>query len=130
MASSVDIADSFCGVPNAAQAFVLNASVAPQGPLGYLTLWPDGDPQPLVSTLNALDGSITNNMAIVPTTNGWIDAFASGTTQLILDIFGYFEAITPGLPLPCSGPPDPPMTGVMRLATVSLRALPHGLQPV
>ena len=52
-------------------------------------------PQPLVSTLNALDGSITNNMAIVPTTNGWIDAYASGTTQLILDIFSYFAPVTP-----------------------------------
>ena len=38
--------------------------------LGYLTLWPDGEPKPLVSTLNALDGSITNNMAIVPSMNG------------------------------------------------------------
>jgi hypothetical protein len=40
--------------------------------------------------LNALDGSITNNMAIVPTTNGKIDAYASGITQLILDISSYF----------------------------------------
>ena len=46
--------------------------------------------QPLVSTLNAIDGFITNNMAIVPTVNGSIDAFANGTTQLILDLFGYF----------------------------------------
>jgi hypothetical protein len=44
----------------------------------------------VVSTLNALDGSITNNMAIVPTTNGKVDAFASGTTQLILDLNNYF----------------------------------------
>ena len=91
----VDIVDSFCSVPSTAQAFVLNATVVPQGGLGYLTLWPDGQTKPLVSTLNALDGSITNNMAIVPTTNGWIDAFASGTTQLVLDIFGYYAPITP-----------------------------------
>ncbi len=109
----VDIVDSSCAVPNAAQAFVLNASVVTQGALGYLTLWPDGQDRPLVSTLNALDGSITSNMAIVPTTNGWVDAFASGTTQLILDIFSYFAAITPGLPLPCTGPPEPPITGVI-----------------
>ena len=51
---------------------------------------PDGDPKPLVSTLNALDGSITNNMAIVPSTNGKVDAFAAGITQLILDISSYF----------------------------------------
>ena len=60
------------------------------GSLGYLTLWPDGSDQPVVSTLNAVDGFITSNMAIVPTTNGSIDAYAQGLTQLILDISGYF----------------------------------------
>jgi hypothetical protein len=40
--------------------------------------------------LNASDGSITNNMAIVPTNNGKVDAYASGLTQLILDISSYF----------------------------------------
>ncbi len=61
-----------------------------QARLGYLTLWPDGGTRPTVSTLNALDGSISSNMAIVPTTNGKVDAYASGTTQLILDISSYF----------------------------------------
>jgi hypothetical protein len=42
-------------------------------PLGYLTLWPDGGQQPSVSTLNALDGQVTSNMAVVPTNNGKID---------------------------------------------------------
>jgi hypothetical protein len=69
---------------------VLNATVIPQGPLGYLTLWADGGTQPVVSTLNATDGAITSNMAIVPTTNGSIDAYASSSTQLILDISSYF----------------------------------------
>ncbi len=58
--------------------------------LGYLTLWPDGEDQPLVSTLNAPDGALTNNMAIVPTNNGTIDAYANGLTQLLLDISSYF----------------------------------------
>jgi uncharacterized repeat protein (TIGR03803 family) len=86
----VDVANSACQPPAAAQAYVFNATVVPTGALGYLTLWPDGDPKPLVSTLNALDGSITNNMAIVPSTNGKVDAYASGITQLILDISSYF----------------------------------------
>jgi hypothetical protein len=37
-----------------------------------------------------LDASITNNMAIVPSTNGKVDAYASGLTQLVLDISSYF----------------------------------------
>ena len=86
----VDVADSPCEPPSTAQAYVFNATVVPYGALGYLTLWPDGTDQPVVSTLNALDGSITNNMAIVPTSDGKIDAYASGVTQLILDISSYF----------------------------------------
>ncbi len=79
-----------CGIASAAQAFVLNATVVPPGPLGFLTLWPQSQSQPLASTLNAVDGTITSNMAIVPTVNGSISAFASNPTHLILDIFGYF----------------------------------------
>jgi uncharacterized repeat protein (TIGR03803 family) len=86
----VDVVHSPCEPPATAQAYVFNATVVPTGALGYLTLWPDGQPKPLVSTLNALDGSITNNMAIVPSTNGKVDAYASGITQLILDISSYF----------------------------------------
>jgi uncharacterized repeat protein (TIGR03803 family) len=86
----VDVVHSPCEPPVTALAYVFNATVVPTGALGYLTLWPDGDPKPLVSTLNALDGSITNNMAIVPSSNGKVDAFAAGITQLILDISSYF----------------------------------------
>jgi pseudomonalisin len=87
---SVNVLTSSCGVPSSARALVYNATVVPFGPLGYLTLWPDGQSQPLVSTLNAPDGAITSNMAIVPTNNGVIDVFASPSTHLILDISGYF----------------------------------------
>src|SRR5271157_226339 len=90
LAPPVDVVDSVCGPSSLAQAYVFNATVVPAGPLGYLTLWPDGENQPFVSTLNALDGAVTSNMAIVPTNNGSIDAFASNLTQLILDISSYF----------------------------------------
>ena len=87
---TVNVLGSTCVVPAFAQAYVLNATVVPQGALGYLTLWSDGQSRPLASTLNAVDGAITSNMAIVPTTNGFIDAYASGLTQLVLDISSYF----------------------------------------
>ncbi len=86
----VNVTGSGCGAPAAAQAYVFNATVVPPGGLGYLTLWPQGLTQPVVSTLNALDGAITSNMAIVPTANGSIAAFPSNPTHLVLDIFGYF----------------------------------------
>ncbi len=86
----VNVAAGACQVPNSAQGYVMNATVVPTTQLGYLTLWPDGQTQPVVSTLNAYDGAVTSNMAIVPTANGSIDAYASDLTQLILDISSYF----------------------------------------
>jgi hypothetical protein len=86
----IGVANGPCAPSAQAQAYVFNATVVPTGPLGYLTLWPDGEGQPVVSTLNAFDGAITNNMAIVPTNNGSIDAYANGLTQLVLDISSYF----------------------------------------
>ena len=87
---TVSVEDSACAPPSNAAAYIFNATVVPPGPMLFLSLWPDGELQPTVSTLNAEDGSITSNMAIVPTTNGSIDAYAAGLTQLILDISGYF----------------------------------------
>jgi len=86
----VNVEASACAPPSAAQAYVFNATVVPPGKLGYLTLWAQGQTQPVVSTLNALDGAITGNMAIVPTTNGSISAYVTNQTQLLLDLFGYF----------------------------------------
>ncbi len=86
----VDFVIGPCAVPPAARAYAVNATVVPQSPLGFLTMWPQGSAQPLVSSLNASDGSITSNMALVTGTNGSISAFASNPTHLILDISGYF----------------------------------------
>lgn len=91
----VDVLASPCNVPGA-QAYVFNATVVPtHGPMGYLSLWPDAEGQPYVATLNAYDGAVTSNMAIVPTLNGDVDAFAYNPTQLIMDIFSYFAPILP-----------------------------------
>jgi List-Bact-rpt repeat protein len=87
---TINVAGSPCVPPANAQAYVFNATVVPTGPLNYLTLWADPGTQPLTSTLNAGDGQVTSNMAIVPNSDGKTDAFASGTTQLILDISSYF----------------------------------------
>ena len=88
-----NILGSSCGPPNIALGYVLNATALPHGALGYLTLWPDGLQQPLFSNLNGLDGAITSNMAIVGTSNGSIDAFAAGNTDLLLDLAGYMAPL-------------------------------------
>lgn len=88
-----DIETSPCAPPSDAAGYVMNATVIPQGDLGYLTLWPDGLSKPLASTLNAMDGAVTSNMAIVATSNGSIDAYAAGTTNLLLDLSGYLATL-------------------------------------
>lgn len=87
---TIDVVGSSCSPPSTAQAYVLNATVVPPGPMHYLTLWPDPQQRPNASTLNAIDGLITSNMAIIPNADGSIDAYASDLTQLILDISSYF----------------------------------------
>ena len=86
----VNVVDNADCLPGPAQALVLNATVVPYFDLGYLALWPDGQPQPLFSNLNTQQGSVASNMAIVATDNGWIDAYATQSTHLILDILSYF----------------------------------------
>jgi hypothetical protein len=87
---NVDVIGSGCVGATAAQAYVFNATVVPPAPLTYLTLWPEGSTQPVVSTLNAVDAAVTSNMAIVPATTNAVSAFASDSTYLILDTSGYF----------------------------------------
>ncbi len=89
---SFAIPQSACGIPSTAQAYSLNVTVVPPGPLSFLTLWPDGQPQPGVSTLNSFDGEVLANAAIVPAgAAGAVDVYATDPTDVILDINGYFD---------------------------------------
>jgi Bacterial Ig-like domain (group 3) len=87
---TVSIQASVCAPSTAAAAYVLNATVVPPGPVSLLTLWASGTSQPEATVLNAPDGAVTSNMAIVSTNNGAIDAFSPDVTQLLLDLSGYF----------------------------------------
>ena len=68
----------------------LNATVVPSSAFSYLSVWPDGQAQPLVSTLNAFDGAVTSNMAIAAVPNGYLDAFGTSRAHLIFDVLSYF----------------------------------------
>lgn len=79
-----------CAIPAGALAYSLNATVVPPGIFGYLTLWTTLGSTPVVSTLNAVDGALTSNAAIVPVNAGVIRAFVPDASHLLLDIDGYF----------------------------------------
>jgi hypothetical protein len=88
---SFPIPASGCNIPATAAAYSLNVTVVPDGALSYLSVWPAGSAQPLVSTLNSFDGSVVANAAIVPAgTGGGISIYVTNQTQVILDINGYF----------------------------------------
>jgi hypothetical protein len=90
---SIPVRSSNCAIPANARAYAMNTTVVPSGPLGFLSMWPTGSDQPVVSTINALTGTVTANTAIVPAgtdSSGSIDVFATDRTHLIVDINGYF----------------------------------------
>ncbi len=87
---NASVVDNGCGVPGSARAYIFNATLVPVEPVGYLTLWPQGLTQPLVANVNDSDGTITGNMAVVPTSNGFVSAFVTNPTYLVLDLFAYF----------------------------------------
>jgi len=90
-ARSFPIPSGGCNIPSTAAAYSLNVTVVPEGMLSYLTAWPTGSPQPLVSTLNSFDGAVVANAAIVPAgADGAISIYTTNPTHVILDIDGYF----------------------------------------
>jgi hypothetical protein len=89
---SFAVPQSGCGIPATAQAYSLNVTAVPEGPLSYLTLWPTGQAQPFVSTLNSLAGDVVANAAIVPAgIGGAVTVYVTDPTDVILDIDGYFD---------------------------------------
>src|SRR5207244_10457218 len=124
-ARTFPILSSSCNVPSTAQAYSLNFTSVPRGRLDFLTAWPAGQTQPLVSTLNAPTGRVTANAAIVPAgTNGDISVFVTNDSDLVIDINGYFAPPAAGglslFPInPCRAKDtrnpaeNPPFTGTL-----------------
>jgi hypothetical protein len=85
-----------CSIPTIAQAYSLNVAVVPQGPLGFLRIWPTGQTQPTVSTLNDSLGVVLANAAVIAagTPNGSVSVFVTNTTDVIIDINGYYAQPT------------------------------------
>ncbi len=84
-----------CSVPAIAQAYSFNVTVVPHGVLGFLTVYPTGQTRPNASTLNDDPGVVIANAAIVPAgTSGSIDVYALQSTELVMDINGYYAPQT------------------------------------
>jgi hypothetical protein len=85
------------GVPlTGVAAVVLNATVTNTSKSSYLTAYPTGVSRPLASNLNWTAGQTVPNRVIVPAGAGGKVTFFNqqGSTDLVLDVNGYFAAST------------------------------------
>jgi hypothetical protein len=83
-----------CDIPSLAAAVSLNVTVTNTQGSGFILIFPQGDAQPDVSTLNYVAGQTIANAAVVPLgTAGGITVIAGVSgTDLILDTNGYYAA--------------------------------------
>jgi len=81
------------GLPTNPKAYSLNVTVTNTLGPGFIKIYPQGGPAPVVSTLNYVAGQTVANAAIVPAgTGGGITVVAGVSgTDLIIDINGYFS---------------------------------------
>ena len=81
-------------------AAVLNLTVTGASGGGYLTAYPAGSPRPTASNINYTKGWTGANLVTVPVgTGGQVSIYASGTTEVIADVMGFYRSDTPNLPL-------------------------------
>jgi hypothetical protein len=73
-------------------ALVINVTATNATAASYVTLWPDGPPQPSVSDLNFAAGQTVPNLVVVKLgNNATVDiSNAAGQTDLIIDLVGFY----------------------------------------
>jgi hypothetical protein len=86
-----------CGIPPDARAVALNVTAVDPTDLGNLRAYPGRTTAPLASVLSFVPGRTRAGQAIVPVgTNGHVTVQcdmptgSTGTTHLLLDVYGYF----------------------------------------
>lgn len=89
---AVPTAAGCSGIPANAQGYALNVTALPnENPMPFLTAYPANQPRPNASILNAFQGQIVTNSAIVPAgANGAIDVYAYRRTDVVVEVSGYF----------------------------------------
>ncbi len=86
------IPGSQCSIPTDSVGLSMNVTAVDATAPTYWTIWPDGEPQPEVSSLNPAPGQPpTPNAVITPTTAGRFQVYNdAGTVEMIVDVNGYY----------------------------------------
>jgi hypothetical protein len=92
----VPVPSSNCGVPVAAAYSMNFVSVTPVGhPVAWVAAWQDDAPWSGTVILNAVQGGMVDNSAIVPAgVDGGIQVLATNNNDLVIDMNGYFVQAT------------------------------------
>ena len=85
-----------CGVPTSAKAVSLNLALTGMSAGGYVTLWPSGSTQPVVSSINftGTESALANGAIVGLSTNAQdLSVFlgSPGNLHVIIDVTGYFQ---------------------------------------
>ncbi len=92
-ARTVPIPTSNCSIPASAAAYEADFVVVPPAgtSVGWLAAWQDDITWPGTVVLNAVQGGIVGNTAIVSAgADGGIQVMATNATDLVIDLTGYF----------------------------------------
>lgn len=86
------------GVPSAATAVAINVTVTDASAASFLSIYPAGGAQPLVSSLNWAAGETVPNLVIVPVgTGNQVNLYNdAGSVDVIVDLEGYFAPESTG----------------------------------
>lgn len=85
-----------CGVPTTAKAVSLNLAITGMTAGGYVTLWPSGLSEPVVSSINfsGTEPALANGAIVGLSTNAQdlsVFAASSASLHIIIDVTGYFQ---------------------------------------
>lgn len=90
---AIQVAGGSTTVPAGADAVVLNVTVTQTTATSYLSIWPDGQAQPTVSSLNWVPGwTIPNAVTVKVGDGGRVNVFNNlGSAHVLIDVVGYFD---------------------------------------
>jgi hypothetical protein len=88
------------GVPANATATSLSLTVTEPSTAGFLTLWACGGDRPLASQLNYAAGQTVAGTAVTAlSASGSVCVYASGSTEVVVDVAGYAQPLSGYSPL-------------------------------
>ncbi len=84
------------GVAADASSVMLSVTVTDPGAEGFATVWPCGQPRPLASNINVVAGQTRANAVLARIgTNGDICVASNVAINVVVDVQGWFEAVSP-----------------------------------